>query len=136
MDSPPDSPSHLQGASRTTGGILHGRALGNVYNLADNTDFDQQPGRIMGKVHIYTNHGNPDDSHPHMSLKHEVTGTLAPVLEKLGTQYSPVKSMYKTVIECFEPDVFQRKISIYLCMKMTFGLSKVDMGLPFRKMMP
>jgi hypothetical protein len=98
MASPPDSPSYLQGASHTTGGILRGRALGNVYNLADEISFDQQPGPVMGKVHIYTSLENPGDSNPHMSLKHEVTGTLAPVLEKLGTQYSPVKSMYKKYV--------------------------------------
>ena len=81
---------------------MRGRAFGNVYNLADEMDFNQQPGRVMGKVHIYKSHGNPNDSAPHMSIRHEVTKSLAPVLEKLGTQYSPVKSMYKITHLLFE----------------------------------
>lgn len=94
MASPIDSPPGLQGASRITGGFIRGRAHGNVYNLADPIDFDQRLGRVMGKVHVYTSHGNPNNSDPYMSLKHEVTTSLAPVLKKLGNQYSPVKSKH------------------------------------------
>jgi hypothetical protein len=36
MASPP--PISANGASRTTGGILHGRAHGNVFNHADGAD--------------------------------------------------------------------------------------------------
>jgi hypothetical protein len=93
MAGSPDSPIHLQGASRMTGGIFRGRALGNNYNMADSMDFDHRRSKVVGKVHVYNTHGNPDDLEPYLSLKHEVTQTLAPVLKKLGNQYSPVKSM-------------------------------------------
>jgi hypothetical protein len=96
MTSPPASPLRLQGASRTTGGFLRSRALGNVYNLADEMEIDGKLEgsqiRQAGKVHVYTSHCHPSDSKPYLSLKHPVTKSLAPVLEKLGIQYSPVKS--------------------------------------------
>ena len=94
MKSPPDSPSRLQGASRTTGGFVRGRAHGNVYNFGDSMNVNQQLGRVKGKVHVYTEHGNPDNVDPFMSLRHEVTPSLGTVLKKLGKQYSPVKSQY------------------------------------------
>ncbi len=90
MDSPPHSPSDLQGASCITGGILDGQALGNVYNFADGFDLGLQQGRATGKVLVYSTCADPK---PHMSLKHEVTSTLGPVLTNLGARYSPVKSM-------------------------------------------
>lgn len=102
MASPPHSPPRLQGASRMTGGILRGRALGNVYNFGDRMDVDSQHGKIMGKVHIYTTHGNPDDSNPYMMLKHEVTNRLGPILKKLGNSYSPVKSAFIYVFIFFQ----------------------------------
>jgi hypothetical protein len=42
----------LQGASRTTGGVLRGRAKGNVYNMADAMEVDdpfikQAHGKLM-----------------------------------------------------------------------------------------
>ena len=97
MASPPQSPPQTppqHGASRTTGGILRGKALGNVYNFGDPMDMDTRPGKVVGKVHVYTTHGNPEDSKPYMVLKHEVTNRLAPILQKLGNSYSPVKSMF------------------------------------------
>jgi hypothetical protein len=93
MASPPHTPPRLHGASRTTGGFLRGRALGNVYNFGDGMDIDSQNSKVVGKVQIYTTHGNPDESKPYMMLKHEVTNRLAPILKKLGNSYSPVKSL-------------------------------------------
>jgi hypothetical protein len=88
MASPPCSPSHmLQGASRITGGILRGRALGNIFNFADTTPTEDQDGPMMGKVLIYKDHGVPSQTTPFMSLKHEVTRHLAPILHKLTTRY-------------------------------------------------
>ena len=97
-----------------TGGILRSRALGNVYNLADEMDIvlDSDPihpaGKVYthcdpvdsdqicsaGKVHVYTTHCDPSDLKPYLLLKHPVTKTLAPVLKKLGVQISPVKTKY------------------------------------------
>ena len=48
MNSPPQL--QLQGASRVTGGFAHGRALGNVFNLADAQDASLDDlGPMMGK---------------------------------------------------------------------------------------
>jgi hypothetical protein len=81
----------LQGASRTTGGILRGRALGNVFNFTDTTPNEDQDGPMMGKVFIYKDHGVPSQTTPFMSLKHEVMRHLPPILHKLATQY-PIMS--------------------------------------------
>ena len=94
MTSPPHSPPHLHGASRTTGGILRGRAIGNVFNFGDHMDVDHQNTKVVGTVHIYTMHGNPEELKPYMMLKHEVTNCIAPILKKLGNSYSPVKSLF------------------------------------------
>ncbi|KAF8221490.1 hypothetical protein L208DRAFT_1531908 [Tricholoma matsutake] len=92
MVSPPHSPPGRRGESCTTGGILCGHALGNVYNFGDHMDVDDWQGKVVGKVHVYTMHGNPNESKPYMVLKHEVTNHLTPILKKLGNLYSPVKS--------------------------------------------
>lgn len=94
MASPPHSPPRLHGASRTTGGILRGRALGNVFNFGDGMNVDHQNSKVVGTVHIYTTHGNPKELKPYMTLKHEVTNHIAPILKKLGNSYSPVKSWF------------------------------------------
>jgi hypothetical protein len=84
----------LQGASRMTGGVLRGRAHGNVFNFAD-ADAQVEPATqdsIMGKVHVYKTHDEPSASKPYMTMKQEVTGNLGPVLTNLASLYSPVKS--------------------------------------------
>jgi hypothetical protein len=77
-----------------TGGILRGRAQGNVFNFADATTELQNQDSAMGKVYVYTTHGDPHTSKPYMTMKHEVTTDLAPVLEDLATRYSPVRSKF------------------------------------------
>src|ERR1700689_325990 len=94
MTSPPHSPPRLQGASRTTGGILRGRPLGNVFNFGDHMKVDHQNSKVVGSVHIYTTHGNPEELTPYMMLKHEVTNHIAPILKKLRNSYSPFKSLF------------------------------------------
>ena len=94
MASPPCSPPCLHGASRTTGGILRGRALGNIFNFGDGMNVDDQNSKVVGTIHIYTTHGNPEESKPYMTLKHEVINHIAPILKKLGNSYSPVKSWF------------------------------------------
>lgn len=93
MNSPPASPPRfeLAGASRVTGGIIRGRAYGNVFNHADaEMMFRSEP--RMGKIHIYTQHVDPTLTKPNMVLKHKVTPKLKPILMTLGHQYSPVCS--------------------------------------------
>lgn len=86
MVSPPVSPSkNPQGSSRATGGILRGRAFGNVFNLADRHDFENKERPLTGKVFIYTAHTpNVSKTAPFTVFKHTVVGQLAPILEKLS----------------------------------------------------
>ena len=95
MESPCTSPSiDLQGASRVTGGILCGRAQGNVFNNAD-ADLTLDPGfeHHIGWVQVYTAYADPTITKPHMELKHQVTPKLTQVLRVLSHKYSPVRSM-------------------------------------------
>ena len=83
----------LQGASSVTGGVLRGRAQGNVYNMADKIKADDFVTKdVTGKVHIFRLHGNPENMEPYMTVKTKVTNTLGPILKKLGAQYSPIRS--------------------------------------------
>jgi len=95
MASPPATPSAsrdaLQGASRMTGGILRGRALGNVFNHADGEDEIQVVPR-KGKVFIYQSPQDPMAHKPDMSIVSEVTPQLKPILKTLARKYSPVRS--------------------------------------------
>lgn len=90
MDSPPISP---QGASRMTGGVLRGRALGNVFNYADGKD-EPHVGPRKGKVLVYQSPRDPTTHKPDMSITSDVSSQLKPVLKTLGRKYSPVRSMF------------------------------------------
>ena len=98
MRSPPNSPSQdLQGASHIIGGTAHGRAYGNVFNFADGPDpfsneVDVRP--KPGKVLLYTSMGDPETMKAVMSLKHEVSPTLAPILGKLAKRYTRINSAF------------------------------------------
>ena len=89
MGSPPRS--ILQGASRTTGGVLRGLALGNVFNHADGED-KVYVGPRKGKVLVYHSPKDPMNHKPDMSITSEVTPQLKPVLKSLARKYSPVRS--------------------------------------------
>ena len=96
----PQSPSHsaspvghdFQGASRATGGVFRGRALGNAPNWADTTamiphDASSKPN---GKVLLYTS--RDQDAHPAMMIMHETVAQLPPILHKLSRKFSPIRS--------------------------------------------
>jgi len=107
MQSPPASPSwkqvehsntsltiDLQGASHTTGGILHGQAQGNVFNNADaDPVLDYGLEHCIGQIQVYTSHTDPAIVKPNMELKHEVTSKLTKVLQVLSCKHSSVWSM-------------------------------------------
>lgn len=104
MVSPPTSPSrNLQGASRTSGGIIRGRALGNVFNLADTSDLQMDLDltlAVPGKVYIYESVSDsvtldPTKVKPKRIIKTDVSRTIEPVLTKLGRKYSPIRSGLK-----------------------------------------
>jgi hypothetical protein len=101
MTSPPMSPAqNLQGASRTSGGIIRGRAFGNVFNFADTSDLQMDLDitlAIPGKVYLYESVSDsvtldPTKVKPKRIIKTDVSRTLEPVLTKLSRKYSPVRS--------------------------------------------
>ncbi|KAF8869481.1 hypothetical protein BD779DRAFT_1457330 [Infundibulicybe gibba] len=76
------SPTMLQGASKATGGVLRGQALGNTPNMADLSGVESAP---QGKVFVYVSEVNPAVVDPNfvdisMSVQHQVTNHIAPVL--------------------------------------------------------
>lgn len=94
------SPPPLHGSSSTSAGVLHGRAYGNVFNIADaDKPMETDIGAMIGKVRIYNTGEDPSSMKPHMTIKAEVNQNIAPVLEDLGELYSPIKSVF--VIVCF-----------------------------------
>lgn len=100
MASPPTSPARgLRGASRTSGGIIRGRALGNVFNFADADSSLGSESRI-GRVNVYLDNVDPGTVKPKMVLKTEVTPRLKPVLKNLARRYSPIRSESFTLL-CF-----------------------------------
>lgn len=115
MRSPNNSPKRLQGASRTTGGILRGRAHGNVFNFADARDvLDQDPQHVMasrGRVYIYTSPLNPttldpEQMKPMATVKVTTSQTITPMLQQVTRRFSPVRSKYSLNILlkfCFLP---------------------------------
>lgn len=92
MASPPVSPSrNLQGASRITGGIIRGRAYGNVFNLADSPEMEINPvSPVMGKVYLYDSLVDPTKIKPKSFFKLKVTTSLPTILSKLADRESPV----------------------------------------------
>ena len=70
MSSPPAMDAN--GASCTTGGILHGQAQGNVFNHADVAD-QVHVGPHMGKVYVYQSPRVLDSKSSKTSIKCEVT---------------------------------------------------------------
>ena len=57
MHSPPASPP-MYGASRTTGGIFRGRAVGNAPNAADYSNHDNV-GPVPGQILLYVSQDDP-----------------------------------------------------------------------------
>jgi hypothetical protein len=99
MYSPPHSPPQLHGSSRVTGGILRGRALGNVLNAADFEDTTEVLHPVTGKVLIYCSNDDPanlsiQNMKPTTFVKHLVTPSFKPVLSKVADKYSPIRSKY------------------------------------------
>ncbi|KAK2461393.1 hypothetical protein APHAL10511_006617, partial [Amanita phalloides] len=84
MVSPP------QGSSRVTGGVLRGRAIGNVLNLPDADDILEPPILAKGTIRLFSDLSHKPSHHkPTFTFNTEAEPTLAPILEKLGRNYSP-----------------------------------------------
>jgi len=97
MYSPPNSPPRLRGASRVVGGFARGRALGNVFNLADANDVTLHDlGPTMGKVYLYFCNVDPGQLDlasikPSGTIKCAVSPTVGPVLKTIARKFSPVR---------------------------------------------
>jgi hypothetical protein len=88
----PDTTKHLQGASRTSGGVLWGRALGNVFNFANVTEvLMQHPSHetvSKGRVYVYLSSLNPtslnhETMNPMATVKVTTSPTIAPILQQV-----------------------------------------------------
>ena len=97
MHSPPNSPPRLRGSSRVMGGIARGRALGNVFNLADANDtVIDNLGPTMGKVFLYFCNDDPGrlelaSIKPSGIIKCAVSPTVGPVLKVVARKFSRVR---------------------------------------------
>jgi len=99
MQSPPQSPQPAEGSSRTTGGIIRGRAIGNVYNHGDQYDFPkiETTTSVKGTVFIYSSPENPfklntQNLCPMTKTLVPLNTNLGPVLKKIAEDYSPIRS--------------------------------------------
>ncbi|KAG6904146.1 hypothetical protein DXG01_012275, partial [Tephrocybe rancida] len=98
MASPPGSPNQLQGASRTSGGISRGRAIGNVFNYGDLKDsLPLMLGPVKGKIYLFISKAdpatiNPSRTSPSMTFKQIVSASLTSILTKMVQSYSPIKT--------------------------------------------
>src|SRR6266550_1945900 len=94
-DSRMGSPPPLEGASHTTGGILRGKAAGNVFNHGDSAEIYQEPIVVKGLLKIYTALvESASQVKPTMVLKINVFTTMAPLLKKLSDHYPTVKCKF------------------------------------------
>ena len=84
----------LYGSSRTTGGTTGGRAVGNVFNLADAGDDDEDLSvSRTGKVYVYNSPVDPVEGKLFCILKVNVEFSMAPVLKSIAEKWSPIESM-------------------------------------------
>jgi hypothetical protein len=90
----PTATPPAEGSSRVTGGVLRGRAVGNVLNLPDTSELIQDiPVPAKGTVRLYSDLSHQPSTHkPILTMKTDAKPTLAPILQKLARSYSPVRS--------------------------------------------
>lgn len=124
-------PAKSSGASRTYGGVIRGRALGNVPNVGDfgSTDVNSQFIDVEGTVNLFPSNTHPTtmdiDETALIAVTIPFEEALAPLLQQVAKYYSPlldnnlrvyildpkkrkwiVKGRFKDAIE-FEDSVFQ-----------------------------
>ena len=88
------SPPPLEGSSCTVGGMLRGKAIGNVFNLGDTQEMLQEPISVKGTLKVYTTLVASASQKPTMILKVNAFPTMAPLLKKLSSHYPTVKSKF------------------------------------------
>lgn len=96
-----DSPPAPEGASRSTGGILRGRAAGQGYNPVDDEDLHFSSSSIIGKVKgtilLYSSSIDPSQldlkkMKPSMKFSVPINTHLAPVLQSAAEMFLPITS--------------------------------------------
>jgi hypothetical protein len=99
--------SILTQSNQLIGGIIRGKATGNIFNVADMPPIKESRHRLpsgMGKVKLYISSANPEllditKMHPTMTAEAPISDTIQPVLEALADNFSPVQGM------CFYQDL-------------------------------
>jgi hypothetical protein len=105
MHSPPKEPIPAYGSSRSTGGSARGRALGNIFNIADAgevwSDFNYPDGEpTKGKIYLYISDLNPAIVDiPESSFIVNVYDTakcrtVQDVMKRGSRDYSPIRSKF------------------------------------------
>ena len=95
MQSPPQSPPQddLQGASRTVGGHLRGKAHGNVFNIADGLEGANDYAKRTGKVHLFTDIASYSRGDQPRQVTIPVSFTMKHILQDLARKWPPIASM-------------------------------------------
>jgi hypothetical protein len=93
------------GSSRSTGGVIRGRAVGNAPNIGDPFDDMQQEVRPLprGRINITITQQPPGDvviENPtsHLKVLSPCYETFAPLMKKVAKSYSPVCSEYLIIL--------------------------------------
>jgi hypothetical protein len=96
---PPKIQAPANGSSRSTGGILRGRALGIAPNIGDPFDDMQPEVRPLsrGRINVTIVQQPPEDvviENPtsHLKVLSPCYETFAPLMKKVAKSYSPVRS--------------------------------------------
>ena len=96
---PPKIQAPANGSSRSTGGILRGRALGITLNIGDPFDDMQPEVRPLsrGRINVTIVQQPPEDvviENPtsHLKVLSPCYETFAPLMKKVAKSYSPVRS--------------------------------------------
>ena len=103
MASPP-----REGSSRSTGGLLRGKALGNNFNFADYKDVTKEPVldpsiSAKGIVYVYSFMDDPtglkpENLTPSTKVQVIVNIHLGPIIDAVAKKYPAIKSEYQTYI--------------------------------------
>ena len=89
----------LQGASCTTGGIIRGKAHGNVLSLADAPEVLGDKLKLPeGEVRVFTSLVDPTDVKATLVVKATTDTSLIVILKQMRKKYCPMEGKYSTLI--------------------------------------